>query len=52
MIKNMKIVDNCDLGIEFFVKGFKLEMLFLLEDVIEKLYIERWWVDFCCDVVF
>lgn len=52
MTKNMKIVDNCDPGTEFFAKGFKPEMLPPSEDVIEKLHIERWWVDLCCDVVF
>ncbi|PFX21833.1 tRNA (cytosine(34)-C(5))-methyltransferase-like [Stylophora pistillata] len=41
MTKNMKVVDNCDPGTEFFAKGFKPEMLPPSEDVIDKLHIER-----------
>lgn len=40
----MKIVDNCDFGIEYYVKGFKVFMLFLLFDIVNEFYLERWYV--------
>jgi len=44
MTRDMKIVDNCDPGTEFFAKNFKPEMLAPPEEVVNKLHVERWYV--------
>jgi len=43
MTKDMEIVDNCDPGTHYFSKGFKPQMLAPMEEIAEKLHLERWY---------
>lgn len=45
MTKDMKIVDNCDPGTEYYSKGFKPEMLAPPGEVVNNLRLEKWYAE-------